>query len=247
MIKYFLLFCLSILLSTNVNADICYDVTPKVVEKAVKILNGTQTVYHYCSICDTAESHIISIEKIATDNGVLINGQHIDLAHTYYKKDDKYINLGVAAGCINVGDYDIADVLPDLPVINITPEIRKQHAKEQAQQIFDTCSQPLSDNDMITTADMMKRNRKINNCLTDAIKKEVKKGFDTDRQPEVLVHLQKIQEGVFGIYSDIYAANKYCNGSCGTIANILPYADEGHVLMEILENLLYLNSAKSGY
>ncbi len=247
MIKYFLLFCLSIILSTNVKADICYDVTPEVAEKAVKILNGTQTVYRYCSICDTAEPHIISIEKIAPDNGVLINGQYIDLAHTYYKKDDKYINLGVAAGCIKAGDYDIVAVLPDLPVINITPEIRKQQAKEQAQQIFDTCSQPLSDNDMITTVDMMKRNRKINNCLSDAIKKEVEKGFDADQQPEVLAHLQKIQKGVFDLYSDIYAANKYCNGSCGTITNILPYADEGRILREILESLLYLNIAKSGY
>ncbi len=48
-------------------------------------------------------------------------------------------------------------------------------------------------------------------------------------------------------YFGVYTENKYCYGVCGSMTNILPYSDEGKILADILERLIYLNISKNGY
>ena len=56
-----------------------------------------------------------------------------------------------------------------------------------------------------------------------------------------------MRKNTIGFYDGIYAENRYCEGSCGTITNIIPYSDENKMLSELLEHLLYLNITKNGY
>lgn len=228
-------------------ADVCYDVNREAAAKAVKILKSQKEIYKYCSICNDASSQKIPINSITADEHVYVNGKALDLAHTYYKKDGKYINLGIASGCIKSGEYGISKELTDLPVIHKTKEINRRQAEKQAQKIFEECSLLFRNKEAVSTADMVKQNINVNNCLADAVKKEIKQGFEPEQQAQMFEYLQEIRQGIFSFYAGIYADNKYCYGSCGTITNLLPYGDEYNILIKMLESLLFLNIEKNGY
>ena len=40
--------------------------------------------------------------------------------------------------------------------------------------------------------------------------------------------------------------SKYCSGECRILPSIQPYADEGKVLSDMLERLIYMNNVKDG-
>ena len=234
-------------LCANALADICYEVNEKVAQKAVNIIQKQNEIYDYCSICPDANPQIIPVDNIQNSNPIYAHGIALDLAHIYYKQDNKFINLGVASGCIKAGEYNISAELDNLPSIHHTKEDGREQAKIQAQDIFKKCVAEAELKDNATTADMIQQNIKINDCLEYAIKQEIEKGFISDEQTKILEYVRQIRKTAWNFYFGVYAENKYCQGGCGSMSNILPYADEYTILMNMLEKLIYLNIAKNGY
>ena len=228
-------------------ADVCYDITQEIADKAVEIIKQQKIVYDFCSICSDAKPLKIKVKEVQNSNPVKINGNPIDLAHIYYKKDHKYINLGIKTGCINDGDYYISAELDELQEIHHTKENDKVKAKSQVQETLDACAAGVKKMPSQTTADMIQQSSKYNDCLNAAIEKEIEKGFAPELQKEMLHYLKQLKNSAFNFYDGIYAKNKYCYGSCGTMANILPFNDENKLLIEILEKLVYLNITRNGY
>ena len=232
---------------TDAIADICYDVDEKIAQKAVDIIQKQKEIYDYCSICPDANPQIIPVDNVQNSNPVYVHNIALDLAHTYYKDGNKFVNLGVASGCIKAGEYNISAELDYLPNINHTKEDSREQAKIQAQDLFKKCVAEAELKDNATTADMVQQNIKINDCLEYAIKQEIEKGFVSDEQTKILEYVEQIRKTSLKFYFGVYAENKYCHGGCGSMSNILPYADEGKILMDMLEKLIYLNISKNGY
>lgn len=228
-------------------ADVCYDVSENVARTATDILSKQNEIYSYCSICYNAESEIIKIKQFENGNPVRVNGNPIDLAHIYYKQGNKFINLGIASGCIEDGEYNIAAQLENLPAIHRTKESDKEQAKKLSQENYKICFEKAQTKESPTTSDMIEQNTRVNNCLTNIIKLEIENGFNSDQQKEMLETLNQIRKAVWKFYFGIYAENKYCYGECGTMSSILPYVYENKILMEMLEQVIYLNIAKNGY
>ena len=240
--KIILAIGLTLFFSTNTKADICFDVSDEVASKAMSILEKQKEIYNYCTICEHSKPQMVPIKKVTRDKKIYVNGHPIDLAHTYFKQDNKYINLGIAAGCIEDGKYGISAKLDDLAEFRHTKEIDKKQAKQKAKAIFDECINKIKNDKYKTTQDMIERDIKINNCLTEAIKQEIQKGFNPKQQPQILEYVEQTRKGTWNFYHTIYTANKYCYGQCGSINSLLPYNDERLILMQMLEKLLYLNS-----
>ena len=234
-------------LNTLAYADVCYDIRQDIVDKAVKIIKQQKTLYAYCSICPYAKAQEIKVKDVENSNPIKINGKPVDLAHLYYKDNNKYLNLGIKTGCIKDGEYYILSELDDLPEIHRTKENNKTKAKYKAQEIFNKCVATAENIKHETTLDMINQNTKINDCLEEAINNEIKKGFELKQQEKMNNYVNQLRKATYNFYYGVYAENKYCYGSCGTITTLLPYADEGNALTELLESLLYLNIAKNGY
>ena len=245
--KFVVIFGMLLSFCANARADICYDVNDKVANSAVNIIKAQKELYQYCSICPDANPQIVPVDNVQNSNPVYVHGIALDLAHTYYKKDDTFVNLGVASGCIKAGEYNITAELESLPKIHRTKENDKEQAKISAQDVLKKCVAKAELKDNATTADMIRQNIKINNCLENAIKQEIEKGFDTEQQDKMIEYLHQIRENVRKFYNSIYAENKYCYGGCGSMSSILPYVDENRILMEMLEQVIYLNIEKNGY
>ena len=246
--KKFILGLMSILFSiTNVQADICHNVNQETASNAMSIIKKQREIFEYCSLCESAKSRSIQIENVSYDGSVYVNGQAVDLAYIYYKDNNEYINLGVDVGCIKDGAYGISAKLDNLIEFQHTKENDKEQSKQKAKVVFDECILKVENDNYRTTQDMIERNIKINNCLGEAIKQEIQKGFNPQQQPQILEHFEQTRQGIWNFYNDIYTANKYCYGQCGSITGLLPYSNEGLVLMQMLESLLYLNIAKNGY
>ena len=243
--KIAFVFAWALLFSLNAYADVCVEVSQEVAAKAVNLIEKQKEIYEFCSICNEAKPQTIYVQNVTKDKSVYIDGKAIDLAHIYFKQDNKYLNLGIASGCIEDGKYGIVAKLDNLTEFHHTTD--KEQAKQQANAIFDECVNKIENDKYKTTQEMIERNIKINNCLAEAIKQEIKKGFDPKQQTQVLEYFEQTRNGTWNLYNDIYTANKYCYGQCGSVASLLPYSDEGHILMQILERLLYLNRAKNGY
>ena len=245
--RFMFIFTLTLLFSFNVCADVCVEVREEIATKAVNILEKQKEIYDYCSICNDAKPQIISIKNVTKDKKVYVNDKPIDLAHTYFKQDNKYINLGIASGCIEDGQYGISAQLDKLTEFHHAKAPNKEQAKQKANAIFEVCVTKVKNDKSQTTQDMIERNIKINNCLAEAIKQEIQKGFNEKQQAQMLEYFEQARNSIWNFYNDIYASNKYCYGQCGSITSLLPYNDEGLMLMQMLERLLYLNIAKNGY
>lgn len=233
--------------AANARADICSELDDQTASKAVGIIQKQKEIYQYCSICSLAEPKILKVKNIQNGNPISVNGQDLDLAHTYYKQGDKFINLGVAAGCIQADEHQIKAQLDDLPLVHRTAEESREDAKKKTQDIFNQCDAQNPVKEHMTTSDIVERSAALNDCLADAIKQEIKKGFNVEQQEEMIKDVKQLRKFVSKFYYGIYALNKYCIGGCGTITRVLPYADEGKLLEEMLESLIYLNIAQEGY
>ena len=231
----------------NVHADVCYDISKDIADKAVEIIKTQKVLYNYCSICPDTKAVEITIKDIENSNPIKVNGKSLDLAHTYYKENNKYINLGIKTGCIKNEQYNILAELKELPEIHHTVEGNKALAKSLTQKIYENCFASVEKLPDQTTNDMIERNIKINDCLNTAINQEIQKGFNAEQQVKMRQYVKQLRKATMGFYYSVYAENKYCEGSCGTIANIIPYSDEGKMLSELLEHLLDLNNTKNGY
>lgn len=245
--KFILISGLVLAFAANARADICYDINQQVATKAVEIIQKQKEIYQYCSRCPEAEAKTIKVQKIKNGNPVYVNGIALDLAHTYYKQGNNFINIGIASGCIKAGEYDIQPELKNLPTIHQNDEKVPQQAKENALKIYEQCVAQIQKQVPATTVDMTEQNTKINNCLNNAINQEIEKNFSPEQQAKMIKYVSQIRENIWNFYFGIYSENKYCYGACGTITNILPYVDENKILMEMLEKLIYLNISKNGY
>ena len=245
--KLAFIFALALAFCFDAYADVCVEVTEDVAAKAASLIKKQKEVYEFCSICDEAKPQTIAVYNITKDKKVYIDGKPIDLAHTYFRQDNKYMNLGIAAGCIEDGTYGISAQLDNLTEFHHTKETNKEQAKQRANAIFDECINKVENDKSKTTQEMIERNIEINNCLAEAIKQEIQTGFNPNQQSQTLAYFEQTRQGLWNFYNDIYAANKYCYGQCGSITSLLPYSDEGLMLMQMLERLLYLNIAKNGY
>ena len=151
--KFILILVLFLSLGANAWADVCYDINETVAKKAVNIIKTQKEIYQYCSICPNTESKTIDVRDVEKNNPIYVNSIALDLAHTYYKQDNKFINLGIASGCIEAGEYNIAAELDALPTIYRTKENDKEQARVQTQGIFEKCVNDAKINDNITTSD----------------------------------------------------------------------------------------------
>ena len=144
--KVALIFVITLFLCANTKADVCVEVNEEVASKAVNIIKKQKEIYDYCSICNDAKSRTIFIRSVTKDKKVYVNGIAIDLAHTYFKQDSKYVNLGIASGCIEDGVYGISAKLDDLAEFHHTNKTNKEQAQEQAKAIFDECTHKVENN-----------------------------------------------------------------------------------------------------
>ncbi len=133
--KLFLILGISLIFGTNTWADVCYDIDLQTARKAVTIIKSQKEIYEYCSICDEAEPKTLKVGDVKESNPVYVNGIALDLAHTYYKQKDKFVNLGVAAGCIKDGDYNIA-----AEIESFDDYIREKNKIKYLKQKFTECS-----------------------------------------------------------------------------------------------------------
>ena len=112
--RFMFIFTLTLLFSFNVCADVCVEVREEIATKAVNILEKQKEIYDYCSTCNDAKPQTMLVKNVTKDKKVYVNDKPIDLAHTYFKQDNKYINLGIASGCIEDGQYGISAKLDKL-------------------------------------------------------------------------------------------------------------------------------------
>lgn len=245
--KFVVIFGVWLGFGTNAQADVCYDIDEKAANKAVEIIRNQKEIYKYCSICPDTEPETIIVRTVQNKGHVYVNDEVIDVAHAYYKKGNKFVSLGVASGCIKAGEYNIKAELDDLRTIHLTKESNRELAKKQSQEIYEKCVDKAQPKENTTTSGMMEQNIKINDCLASVIKSEIESSFNPEQHKEMIETLKQIRKSVWKFYYNIYAENKYCYGACGTITNVLPFADEGKMLMEMLEKLIYLNLSKNGY
>ena len=127
-----------------------------------------------------------------------------------------------------------------------TPELRA-YAEKKAQEMDDYCTKKcMNDKDQETTAGMAKNAYAMNECMFDAVKAEIIKGFNEEQQ-EMLEVVKQLRTYTYKFSEIYFNANKYCYGRCGTMASLFPIADEGIMMRDLLARLLFLNWHKGGY
>lgn len=240
--KSYLFGVLVLLYASNAFADICYDIPINVANNAYNIISNQKEIYNYCSICNDTRVEKIVIKDVKSGSPILVNGKAIDLAHTYYKKDNQFVNIGIASHCISEGEYNITASLEELLPTHKTLEADKSKAKKQMQEAIQKCFDENKNNkEHITTSDMVVRNSLYRECIINTIKEELKKGFNQQEYSDIINTLDNMQKNIFSFYSQFYQTNKYCEPSCGSISLVKPYIDEEDILEQILEDVIYLN------
>ena len=128
-----------------------------------------------------------------------------------------------------------------------TLELRA-YAEKKAQEMDDYCTKKYkNDKDQETTAGMAKNAYAMNECMFDAVKAEIIKGFNEEQQQEMLEAVKQLRTYTYKFSEIYFNANKYCYGRCGTMVALFPIADEGMILRDLLARLLFLNWKKGGY
>ena len=128
-----------------------------------------------------------------------------------------------------------------------TPELRA-YAEKKAQEMDDYCTKKcMNDKDQETTAGMAKNAYAMNECMFDAVKAEIIKGFNEEQQQEMFEAVKQLRTYTYKFSEIYFNANKYCYGRCGTMAALFPIADEGMMMRDLLARLLFLNWKKGGY
>lgn len=238
----------------NVKADICAFITEKNALQAVEILKKQHDIIHYCEPCTNAKRHPETVNKVSYNKineknfEVLLNGKNIDLAYIYIKKSNSYENLAYLSGCDDAKKYNIQATRKEFPIIQeMTKEDISQKSKNGAQEALKNCMNTAFVKENPTTYDSLIASKKANDCLVEAIIKEIKKGFEPKEQAEMIQSLKQSRKAVFAFYDKIYNSNKYCITQCGAMAQFFPYEDETKLLQQMLERLIFLNLAKNGY
>lgn len=238
----------------DVKADICAFVDKDIAITAAGIIKKQSKIIHYCQLCDNAKPVSENVYKVnykKTDKKyyqVLLNGKNIDLAYVYVKNPEGYDNLAFLSGCDEAKKHKILSFRKDFPLNKETSQddLNKK-SKKEAELILNKCLDKFSAKENSTTYDNLIFSTKTNDCIVEAITKEIKKGFEPKEQAEMFENLKQSRQSVFSFYDKLYNSNKYCIDHCGTMAQLFPYEDETKLLQRMLENLIFLNLAENGY
>lgn len=257
MVKIILLIMMMFVFVQDAKADICVFVDKQVAEKAVEILQKQTEIVDYCSLCASTNPKTIKIKTVniqpkklndETFYAVEVNQIGIDLAYIYLKKGKKYENLAYLSHCKEAKKHNIHQFENAFPTKKeMSKEEMYKKSKEDAKAVMKKCSDKAFVKENLTTYDSLTASNQANDCIAEAIKQEIKKGFEPKEQKEMLDYLAQIRNPLFHFYDKIYNSNKYCIGQCGTIAQLFPYEDEAIVLEKMLESLIFLNIKKNGY
>ena len=140
------------------------------------------------------------------------------MAHTYYKQDNKFINLGVASGCIKAGEYDIPAELE-----NLDTHINSKNKIKTIEQEFIECSITLETEEkkcdeswsMKCFDHLMQANRNAQTCYKQVAINLFIHYYDfseTDAEKRINTFLKFLYEQ----YSFIYNESNYCKrNNCG--------------------------------
>ena len=244
-----------LLFNANISkADICVDVDERVAKKALAEIEKYEEVTSYCSLCAEAKPSILKAKDakiVKIDKNIfslMIDGQVQDLAYLYIDKTKSYKNLAFIAGCSEVKKHSI----PQTMVIFV--EKKKQTSDEiwqkshkMAKEIVKICEQKATRNNPQTTADVRVAEIKLNDCITSAIKKEIRQAFPADKQKEMYDIVLNTRKSISSFYWKIYNENKYCEPTCGTMAQVIYLSQESKVLEDMLTRAIFLNINKNGY
>lgn len=221
--KFILILGLLPVFSTNARADICYNINEQVATKALEILQNQNEIYQYCSICPAAETKTISVNKIQNGNPIYVNDIALDLAHIYYKKDNKFINLGVASGCIKAGEYDIQAELKNLAnPMNSTSKIKalKQDVVN-CTNVFENEEKKCPELWNIKCYNHLMHTHKNTQQCYKKIAIDLFQNYYSLSKTDAETRFDTIQNVIHNQYLFIYNENDYCKKSnCGVSSNL---------------------------
>jgi len=96
---------IGLFLVTALQADQFAYIEPALAKKALAVLQKEADVYFFCEPCNEATGKIVRIKQVDEidvnyegRHEVRINGQGIDLAYTYIRRNGKWKNLAVELG-----------------------------------------------------------------------------------------------------------------------------------------------------
>lgn len=255
--KKILLIVTMLVFAQNAKADICAFVDKQVAEKAVEILQKQSEIIDYCSLCASSTPQTIEIKTVEIQprqlndknySAVEVNKIGIDLAYIYLKKGKRYENLAYLSGCKEVKKHDIHQFEDNfLKKKKMSKEEMYKKSKDASESMAKKCMDTFFVKENPTTHDSLVASTQANDCIAEAIKQEIKKGFEPEEQKEMLQYLTQLRKPFFHFYDKIYNSNKYCIGQCGTTAQLYPYEDEAFMLEQMFERLKFLNITKNGY
>mgnify|MGYP000775819094 CR=1 FL=1 len=119
-----------------------------------------------------------------------------------------------------------------------------QQAREQAGVILDSCEKKIYSNDPQSksgvTVDIIAMSQKVNNCLKDALKKEMRKGFDSEEEYNIaLKKLDTYLEAKRDFYDEAWFQTNYASG---TLNMVVFEGNTAGALLEALEFFIFKNS-----
>ncbi len=216
--KFVVILGLVLSINTTSWADICYDVNEQVADNAVKIIQNQKEIYKYCSICPDETPETVPVNNIKNGNPVYVNGVALDLAHAYYKQDNKFLNLGVASGCIKAGEYDIPAELESFDA-----HVKEKNKIKDLEQKFIECSDIYKAKEQGCSAPwgwkcynyLMQAHKDVRQCYKQIAVEIFKKYYglsenDAEKRYDIL------QNFTYNQYLFIYTENDYCKEKgCG--------------------------------
>ena len=261
---------MSIFYSSVAMADLCSFVSTNVADKAYNIISEQTEIYEYCSLCPNKETKVIAVKNVQKINPALgfeeelsssyfddknqymlsVDGKELDLAYTYYKKDNKYVNLGISSGCISEGQHGIKASLDELTPSSDTNDEDKEkeiftNALMKEMLIFDKCvPQSNIGASSLSNEEMIKEKKLYADCIIEAIKEEIKAGFEENHQDDMIKYLEEAHNNMLSFYSTFYKNNKYCGQGCAKDPDMSLFQKEDKFLFTILSELIHLNVAK---
>ena len=216
--KFVVIFGVWLSFGTNAQADVCYDIDEKAANKAVEIIRNQKEIYKYCSICPDAEPEIITVSKVQNKEAVYVNDAAIDVAHAYFKQGDKFVNLGVASGCIKAGEYNISAELD-----SFSTQINKKNKIKILQQKFINCTNTFEAEEkncselwrMKCYDHLMQANKNAQSCYKK-IAIDLFKNYYDFSEIDAKKKVNLFQKFLYEQYSFIYNESKSCKRSnCG--------------------------------
>jgi len=246
--KFIFLIFLYLLFCANANADICLLTDKTTAEKIVDILNNEHSFFEYCSTCKEAIVHPLNVKDVTTHPAddinykIYVNSNPVDAGHIYLKKDNKYHNLAVIAGCKDAIKSGIEAELVELKERHkISYEDAYKYAKEKTEKIFNRCHDKFFKKQEYDFAYAINVANSTNQCIEDEIKNKIDALFSAEQKTKALKYFEEISNSSGVLYEMLYNRNIYCEDRfCGLDAELMAISDKTTLLRQILENLIFI-------